>query len=303
MDVLFLCELQNSWILFFNFSRRIKEDFNIKEYFCLKSVPGTWWPLRDSPGSPPCCACDSWGQGRELCIFCMMLKSFGVGWSVRIVWELHRVRRMLQEHGGVSAQRGKKSWKVMQKAKDGLWMLFYPRHSGGGWEGKEIRKAAYHELKTAVTFYSSWRSPPQCLYSFHVVLSELFAGVYYRVPPDSKQPAILWPTSWVLQPSLSCAIWGIYSVTHHWESRGLPLYSKHYATIIVRKLDKWQAFLPRKCHKPLPLQMTWASQVTMLMAPWVSGYWWCCYHADRLKAVPGRYMEQYMEGKSKYTAD
>lgn len=173
-----------------------------------------------------------------------------LGWSVGIVWELHLVRRMLQEHGGVSALRGKRSWKLMQKAKNGLWILFNLRHSGGGWEGKEIRKAAYHELKRAVTFYSSRRSPPQCLCSFHVVLSELFARVYYRVLPDSKQTAILWPTSWVLQPSLSCAIWGIYSVTHHWESRGLPLYSKRYTKIIMRKWDKWQAFLPTKCRNP-----------------------------------------------------
>lgn len=83
---------------------------------------------------------------------------------------------------------------------------------------------------------------------------------FLSVPPDSKQTAILWPTSWVLQPSLSCAIWGIYSVTHHWESRGLPLYTKHYATIIMRKWDKWPAFLPKKCHKPLPPQMTWVGQ-------------------------------------------
>lgn len=101
-----------------------------------------------------------------------------------------------------------------------------------------------------MTFYSSRRSPPQCLYSFHVVLSEFFARVYYRVLPDRKQTAILWPTSWVLQPSLSCAIWGVYIVTHHWESRGLPLYSKHYATIIMRNWDKWQAFLPTECHNP-----------------------------------------------------
>lgn len=244
-----------------------------------------WWPLCDCPDSPLCCAYDSWGQGRGLCISGMVLKSFRVGSSVRIVWELHRVTRMLQEHRGMSAQRGKRSWKVMEKAKYSLWIFFDPRHSGGGWEGKEIRKAAYHELKSVVTFYSSQRSPLQCLYSFHVVLSELFARVYYHVPPDSKQTAILWPTSWVLQPSLFCAIWGIYSVTHHWESRGLPLYSKHYATIIVRKLNNWQASLPKKCHNPLPLQMTWASQVTVLMVLWVSGYW-CCYHSDRIKALP-----------------
>jgi len=125
-------------------------------------------------------------------------------------------------------------------------------HSRGGWEGKEIRKAAYHEVKRVVTFYSSWRSPPHCLYSFHVVLSEFFARVYYHVLPDRKQTAILWPTSCVLQPSLSCAIWGIYSVTHHWESRGLPLYSKHYATI-MRNWDKWQPFLPTKCHNTATL--------------------------------------------------
>lgn len=175
----------------------------------------------------------------------------------------------------------------MQEVKNGLWILFNPRHSRGGWEGKEIRKAAYHELMRAVTFYSSRRSPPQCLYSFHVVLSELFGRVYYHVPSDSKQTAILWPTSWVLQPSLSCAIWDIYSVTHHWESRGLPLYSKHYAAIIKRKWDKWQAFLPKKCHNPLPLQMTWDGRVATLMALWVSGYWCCCDYAERLKAVPG----------------
>lgn len=66
---------------------------------------------------------------------------------------------------------------------------------------------------------------------------------------ESRQPSCD-PTSWVLQPSLSCAIWGIYIVTHHWESRGLPLYSKHYATIIMRNWDKWQAFLPTECHNP-----------------------------------------------------
>lgn len=128
-------------------------------------------------------------------------------------------------------------------------MLLNPQHSRGGWEGKEIRKAAYHKVKRAVTFYSS-RGSPQCLFSFHVVLSEFFARVYYRVLPDRKQTAILWPTSWVLQPSLSCAIWDIYSVTHRWESRGLPLYSKCCAAIITRNWDKWQAFLPTKCHNP-----------------------------------------------------
>lgn len=30
----------------------------------------------DCPDSPPCCACDSWGQGKGLCIFGMVLISF-----------------------------------------------------------------------------------------------------------------------------------------------------------------------------------------------------------------------------------
>lgn len=191
-----------------------------------------------------------------------------------LYWERLRVRSVLQEHGGVSALRGRRRGKVMQSGKKVLWILFSLGHSRGGWEGKEIRKAAYHEVKRAVTFYSSQRSP-QCLYSFHVVLSEFFVRVYYRVLPDSKQTAILWPTSWVLQPSLFCAIWGIYSVTHHGESRGVPLYSKHYTTILTRNWNKWQAFMLTECHNPAALN-DWS---------WLGYYAVCSAGFDLLCAV------------------
>lgn len=210
------------------------------------------WPsssvASDCPDSPPCSDLAAGERAQYFWHGADILQGT-FGWSDRAVWELLRVRRVLQEHRGVSALRARRSWNVMQKEKRSLVDTFLP------WEHnrrlrREGNQAAYHEVERTVTFYSSRTSPPQCLYSFHVVLSEFFARVYYRVLPDRKQTAILWPTSWVLQPSLSCATWGIYSVTHHWESRELPLYSKHCATIIMRNWDKWQAFLPTKCYNP-----------------------------------------------------
>lgn len=168
-------------------------------------------------------------------------------WSNWFVWELLRVRRVLQEHRCVSALRRKRTWKLKRSEESVVdtfqpWML----KKGLGREGNKKSSVSQSEESSNIL------QQPEISFTVFVVLSSGVIGVLCKglLSCSPRQKADSRPVTHILSFTalvVLCHL-DIYSVTHCWESRGLPLYSKHCAMIIMRKWDKWQAFLPTRCH-------------------------------------------------------
>lgn len=160
-----------------------------------------------------------------------------------------RVWRVLQEHRCASALRRKRTWKVKWKEESvvdtfQLWAL----KKGLGREGNKKSSVSQSEESSNIL------QQPKISFTVFAVLSCGVIGVLCKglLQCSPRQKADSSPVTHILSFTalvVLCHL-DIYSVTHRWESRGLPLYSKHCATMIMRKWDKWQAFLPTRCHNP-----------------------------------------------------